>query len=221
MRWPRRWSVRRRTSRPSRGWSRRAILCSRESTRCTVSPRIGRIWRTRSGGSWSWSEGGWSYILIMRDSEFWRVVEEICVLLKLNQPSTHQVIEFYKKLAASETHSFRPEVRSRECRSSLRHASSSSRRSRRINTKYGIYSISAMLWRPCIRKPTRRREPRKFNISILCSSRRNWKIPRWSKRSFRASAWTEYSSNYLVQRVQKANSWSLAAPAASPKLRPG
>lgn len=46
----------------------------------------------------------------MRDCEFWRLVEEICFLLGLNQPSTHQVVEFYRKLAASETHTFRPEV---------------------------------------------------------------------------------------------------------------
>jgi hypothetical protein len=30
--------------------------------------------------------------------------------LNLSQPATHQVIEYYRKLAASETHSFRPEV---------------------------------------------------------------------------------------------------------------
>jgi hypothetical protein len=38
------------------------------------------------------------------------VVEEICFLLKLNEPSTHQVIEFYKTFSSMETHSFRKEV---------------------------------------------------------------------------------------------------------------
>jgi len=46
----------------------------------------------------------------MRDEEFERVVEEICFLLKLDEPSTHQVVDFYRKFTAVKTHNYRIEV---------------------------------------------------------------------------------------------------------------
>lgn len=46
----------------------------------------------------------------MRDEEFERVVEEICFLLKLDEPSTQQVVDFYRRFAAVKSHTYRIEV---------------------------------------------------------------------------------------------------------------
>lgn len=46
----------------------------------------------------------------MKNSELQRVIEEICILLQLDAPSTAQVIYYHKVFSSSETHQFKTEA---------------------------------------------------------------------------------------------------------------
>jgi len=46
----------------------------------------------------------------MKDSEFLRVIEEVCLTLKLTRPCITQVLTFYRRFQASETHSYKIEI---------------------------------------------------------------------------------------------------------------
>ena len=46
----------------------------------------------------------------MKDYEFLRVIEEICLTLKLSRPAIVHIIHLYTKFLESDTHDFKREV---------------------------------------------------------------------------------------------------------------